>query len=154
MDPQIQILLSRNKPDLHRAPSSPSRRYSTTLRVSYYLNILDHNGLLILTNFRLIVSIPIDLSEHKELQKFEEKGERAYYVSVEQVKQLENGKVEWRMATSSDIGGLIPKFAQEMSMPKSIAEVCISGLAESIFVNQGPPNIGRSTLPPLVQAAS
>ncbi|KAF5358163.1 hypothetical protein D9756_001338 [Leucocoprinus leucothites] len=77
-------------------------------------------------NPRLIVSIPIDLSEHKELQKYEEKGERAYYVSVERVKQLENGNVEWRMATSSDIGGLVPKFATEMSMPKSIAEVCIS----------------------------
>lgn len=73
--------------------------------------------------FRLIVSIPIDLSEHKELQKYEDKGVRAYYVSVERIKQLENGNVEWRMATSSDIGGLIPKFMTERSMDKYIAEV-------------------------------
>ncbi|KAF9448018.1 hypothetical protein P691DRAFT_792951 [Macrolepiota fuliginosa MF-IS2] len=70
----------------------------------------------------LIVSIPIDLSGDVELQKLEEEGVRGYYVSVERVKQLENGNVEWRMATSSDTGGLIPKFIADLQMPKAISE--------------------------------
>ncbi|KXN91502.1 hypothetical protein AN958_00764 [Leucoagaricus sp. SymC.cos] len=98
--------------------------FPVTNRIFTVLQVVHKEGTALPSG--LIVSIPIDLSEHKELQKYEEKGERAYYVSVERVKQLENGNVEWRMATSSDVGGLIPKFATEMSMPKSIAEVSIS----------------------------
>lgn len=98
----------------YKFPFPVSKRIFTVLQVVHEENTNPPSG--------LIVSIPIDLSEHKELQKYEEKGVRAYYVSVERVKQLENGNVEWRMATSSDIGGFIPKFVTERSMDKSIAE--------------------------------
>ncbi|KAI0345341.1 hypothetical protein BDW22DRAFT_1406051 [Trametopsis cervina] len=69
----------------------------------------------------LIVSIPVDLSPDAELAKKEEKGVKARYVSIEQLKELENGKTEWRMATSSRAEGLIPQFLTESSMPSSIS---------------------------------
>lgn len=47
----------------------------------------------------------------------------AHYVSIEQIKELDNGKVEWRMATSSRAEGLIPQFLTERSMPSSISHV-------------------------------
>jgi hypothetical protein len=71
----------------------------------------------------LIISIPVDLSADAELAKMEEKGVHGRYVSVEQIKELENGKVEWRMATSSKAGGMIPQFTTELSMPTSISQV-------------------------------
>lgn len=98
----------------YKFPFPVSNRVFTVLQVAHEENTDPPAG--------LIVSVPIDLSEHKELQKYEEKGVRAYYVSVERVKQLENGNVEWRMAVSSDTGGFIPKFIAEASMDKSIAE--------------------------------
>lgn len=48
---------------------------------------------------------------------------RGKYVSVELVREVENGaRVEWRMATSSDAGGNIPRFMTNSALPKSIAE--------------------------------
>lgn len=48
---------------------------------------------------------------------------RGKYVSVERVRELHDGAaVEWRMATSSDAGGNIPRFVTNASLPKSIAE--------------------------------
>lgn len=48
---------------------------------------------------------------------------RGRYVSVERVRELHDGAaVEWRMATSSDAGGNIPRFVTNASLPKSIAE--------------------------------
>jgi len=69
----------------------------------------------------LIVSIPVDLSDDAELAKLEEKGVKGRYVSVERLKELDNGKVEWRMATSSTPGGNIPKFIAESSMGSTIS---------------------------------
>ncbi|OCH93405.1 hypothetical protein OBBRIDRAFT_790279 [Obba rivulosa] len=70
----------------------------------------------------IIVSIPVDLSDDAELAKLEEKGVRGRYVSVERLKELDNGKVEWRMATSSTPGGSIPKFIAEGSMDSTISK--------------------------------
>lgn len=48
---------------------------------------------------------------------------RGKYVSVERVKELNDGAaVEWRTATSSDAGGNIPRFVTNASLPKSLAE--------------------------------
>ena len=47
---------------------------------------------------------------------------RGKYVSVELVTELEDGSVDWRMATSSDAGGSIPRFITNSTLPKSIAE--------------------------------
>lgn len=71
----------------------------------------------------LIVSIPLDLSPRPDLAKFEEREKRVQgrYVSVERIKDLGNGRLEWRMATSSKAGGLLPQSLTEMSMPSSIA---------------------------------
>ena len=74
----------------------------------------------------MIVSIPIDLSEDSELEALEEKGIKGRYVSVERLTELENGKTEWRMATSSTPGGSIPTFIVESSMASKIAEVRVS----------------------------
>lgn len=48
------------------------------------------------------------------------------YVSVERLKELENGKVEWRMATSSSPGGSLPSFLVESSMAGQISAVSTS----------------------------
>lgn len=47
---------------------------------------------------------------------------RGRYVSVELVRELGGDAVEWRMATSSDAGGNIPRFITNGTLPKSIAE--------------------------------
>ena len=47
---------------------------------------------------------------------------RGYYESVERVKKLENGEIEWIMATTSDAGGYIPTFLSELAMPSKISE--------------------------------
>lgn len=73
----------------------------------------------------IVVSIPIDLSSpgDKDLARLEEKGVRARYCSVEQLLELpEEGKVEWRMATSSTPGGLIPQWLAESTMASTISE--------------------------------
>ncbi|KAJ6597053.1 hypothetical protein DFH09DRAFT_1357127 [Mycena vulgaris] len=69
-----------------------------------------------------IVSIPIDLTEDEALAKLEEKGVKGRYVSVERILELDDGTIEWRMATSSTPGGSIPTFIVERSMAGKIAE--------------------------------
>ncbi|KAJ7510038.1 hypothetical protein B0H11DRAFT_1845840 [Mycena galericulata] len=69
-----------------------------------------------------IVSIPVDLTEDQELAKLEEKGVKGRYVSVERILELEDGNIEWRMATSSTPGGSIPTYFVEKSMAGKIAE--------------------------------
>lgn len=71
----------------------------------------------------IIVSLSIDLSSKgdEELAKLEEKGVKGRYVSVERIKELDNGNTEWRMATSSTPGGSIPSFIVESTMAKKIA---------------------------------
>ena len=71
----------------------------------------------------MIVSIPVDLSSDPELAKLEEKGVKARYVSVELLQELPDGKVEWRMASSSRAEGLIPQFFTERAMAASISHV-------------------------------
>ena len=88
-----------------------------------------------------IVSIPVDLTEDQELAKLEEKGVRGMrcllakvpiltsqgrYVSVERILELEDGTIEWHMATSSTPGGSIPTYFVESSMASQIAAVCKS----------------------------
>ena len=73
--------------------------------------------------FRLIISIPIDLSDDAELAQLEEHGVKGRYTSVERLTELEDGTVEWAMATSSTPGGSIPAFVTERSMPGQIAQV-------------------------------
>ncbi|KAG1756436.1 uncharacterized protein EDB91DRAFT_1092688 [Suillus paluster] len=71
----------------------------------------------------MIVSIPVDLSGpgDEEFARLEEKGIKGRYVSVERLLELDDGIVEWRMATSSTPGGSIPSFIAEGSMPAQIS---------------------------------
>jgi hypothetical protein len=69
------------------------------------------------------VSLPFKHPDCPEKQGAEKSRVRGKYVSVELVREIEDGKrAEWRMATSSDAGGSIPRFVTNSALPKSIAE--------------------------------
>ncbi|WVR08098.1 hypothetical protein IAU60_005144 [Kwoniella sp. DSM 27419] len=69
------------------------------------------------------ISIPFTHPDCPEKVGAEKSRVRGKYVSVERVTECEQGdKVEWRMATSSDAGGNIPRFVTNSSLPNSIAE--------------------------------
>ncbi|KAH8193777.1 hypothetical protein TruAng_012054 [Truncatella angustata] len=67
----------------------------------------------------VVVSIPVpDFGESESSRLASEKGAQvASYVSVERIRKLESGKIEWLMATASDAGGVLPQFVQNMAMP-------------------------------------
>lgn len=94
-------------------PPPVSPRVFTVLQTTYLNSAAPRSG--------LIISIPIDLSEDEELAKIERKGVRGRYVAVERLLELDDGKVEWRMATSASPGGMIPSFIAKSSMPGQIA---------------------------------
>ncbi|KIM65328.1 hypothetical protein SCLCIDRAFT_542377 [Scleroderma citrinum Foug A] len=94
-------------------PPPVSPRIFTVLLTTHLNNTTPRTG--------TIVSIPIDLSQDHELAKLEGKGTKGRYVAVERIVELENGEVEWRMATSGTPGGMIPSFITESSMPGQIA---------------------------------
>ncbi|KAG8959202.1 hypothetical protein FRC03_008288 [Tulasnella sp. 419] len=73
-----------------------------------------------------IITVPVSLTSAQELKALEEKGTRGRYVSVERILELEDGTVEWRMATQSTPGGYIPSFVSERAMPKKICEDVIN----------------------------
>ena len=69
------------------------------------------------------VSIPFEHPKCPAKQGAEKTRVRGKYVSAERVRELDNGmKVEWKMATSSDAGGNIPRFMTNSSLPNSISE--------------------------------
>ncbi|KAL6305309.1 hypothetical protein BKA93DRAFT_222665 [Sparassis latifolia] len=92
-------------------PVSP--RVFTVLQTTHLIETSPKTG--------IVVSIPVDLSDDKDLSKIEEKGVKGRYVSVERLKELGNGKVEWKMATSSTPGGNIPSFVAESTMDSTIS---------------------------------
>ncbi|KAK0483826.1 hypothetical protein IW261DRAFT_1465286 [Armillaria novae-zelandiae] len=100
----------------YKFPPPVQPRVFTVLQIVHLTEALPRTG--------VVVSIPIDLSspEDADLAKLEEKGVKGRYVSVEQLVELENGNTEWRMATSSTPGGLIPSFLAESTMNSTIAE--------------------------------
>jgi len=69
-----------------------------------------------------VISIPFDTSEKEEFQILEPKGVRGKYASVERLLQLDDGRVEWRMAVCSTAGGLIPHFIGDLAIPGQIAK--------------------------------
>ncbi|GMM50559.1 hypothetical protein DASB73_015170 [Starmerella bacillaris] len=46
---------------------------------------------------------------------------KGMYVAIEEVTRLEDGGIQWSMATTSEAGGLIPRFIQRMALPGAIA---------------------------------
>ncbi|KAI0093975.1 hypothetical protein BDY19DRAFT_289343 [Irpex rosettiformis] len=97
----------------YKFPPPVSPRVFTVLQTIQYKETSPRTG--------LIVSIPVDLSPDPELAKKEEKGVKARYASVELLTELENAKIEWKMATTSRAEGLIPQFLTEASMPSNIS---------------------------------
>lgn len=97
----------------YKFPPPVSPRVFTVVQVTYLNTQAPRSG--------LIVSIPVDLSGDSDLAKLEEKGVRGRYVSVECLTELEDGKTEWKMATSSTPGGSIPAFIAESTVPGAIA---------------------------------
>jgi hypothetical protein len=78
-------------------------------------------------NHSLIVSIPIDTThpDDQEYAQLEHKGVKGRYVSVERIMEMPDGKIEWRMATSSRPEGNIPQTFAEMAMPSQISQVFV-----------------------------
>ncbi|WWC73743.1 uncharacterized protein I206_107715 [Kwoniella pini CBS 10737] len=69
------------------------------------------------------ISIPFEHPNCPPKLNNEKNRVRGKYVSVERVREVNKGlDVEWRMATSSDAGGNIPRFVTNGSLPNSIAE--------------------------------
>ncbi|KAG8940769.1 hypothetical protein FRC04_005038 [Tulasnella sp. 424] len=70
-----------------------------------------------------VVSMPFDPTSDPELAAMEEKGVRGRYLAVERIQETLDGKVDWRMATCSDVGGVIPEFIAAATVPKQISHV-------------------------------
>jgi len=68
----------------------------------------------------------VDVTGDPNMAKLEERGVRGRYCSVESIKELDGGRVEWRMVTSSTPGGRIPTFFVENSLPSQISAVSAS----------------------------
>ncbi|KAF8350470.1 hypothetical protein F5887DRAFT_939379 [Amanita rubescens] len=96
-------------------PSPLSPRVFTVLQVT---QLYDQSS----PRSGLIISVPVDLSGQDDLSKLEEKGVRGRYVSVERLLELENGSIEWRMATSGNSGGLLPGLLTNSMMSSAIAK--------------------------------
>lgn len=43
------------------------------------------------------------------------------YASVERIRKMED-KIEWLMATAGDVGGSLPKFVENLAVPRAIAK--------------------------------
>lgn len=85
----------------------------------------------------IIVSIPINLSspEDESLAVLEEKGIKGRYASVERILELPGDKVEWRMATSSSAGGLIPQFLTDFALVEAVSKAILNILMHGSITN-------------------
>ena len=81
------------------------------------------------------MSIPINLSspEDEALAALEEKGVKGHYAGVERILELPGDKVEWRMATTSSAGGLIPQFLTDFVLAETVSKVILSILMRGPF---------------------
>ncbi|EER41944.1 conserved hypothetical protein [Histoplasma capsulatum var. duboisii H88] len=75
------------------------------------------------------IQLPIHVSAIRPALPLPKNAVLGKYVSVEMVRVLADaddaagpGKIEWRMATSSQAGGWIPRFLQHSSIPNAIAK--------------------------------
>ncbi|EOO02099.1 hypothetical protein UCRPA7_2411 [Phaeoacremonium minimum UCRPA7] len=72
----------------------------------------------------LVVSVPIaDWKTAPQAEIAKEKGVvLGAYVSIERVRKMDDGNIEWIMATASDAKGVLPGWIQNMSVPGQIAK--------------------------------
>ncbi|KAG8923318.1 hypothetical protein FRC01_012895 [Tulasnella sp. 417] len=107
---------------LHYALSSPfSPRTFTVLMVTHLEAVSPRQG--------WIISIPFDPRGDEALLSLEERGVRGRYAAVERLRELEDGTVEWRVATTTTIGGFVPDWVTARAVPKAIAEDVLQFLA-------------------------
>jgi len=69
-----------------------------------------------------VISIPFDTRSDEALMSLEEKGVRGRYAAVERIRELEDGQVEWRVATTTTVGGYVPDWFTGRAVPAAIAE--------------------------------
>ncbi|KAI1156127.1 hypothetical protein F4825DRAFT_405091 [Nemania diffusa] len=67
----------------------------------------------------IIVSIPVpDFATSDKANLSKEKGAQiAFYASIERIRKLENGKIEWLLGTASDAAGVLPLWIQDLALP-------------------------------------
>ncbi|KAG8940779.1 hypothetical protein FRC04_005048 [Tulasnella sp. 424] len=107
---------------LHYALSSPfSPRTFTVLMVTHLEAVSPRQG--------WIISIPFDPRSDEGLLSLEERGIRGRFAAVERLRELEDGTVEWRVATTTTIGGFVPDWVTSRAVPKAIAEDVLQFLA-------------------------
>ncbi|KAI1118828.1 hypothetical protein F5Y14DRAFT_181762 [Nemania sp. NC0429] len=66
----------------------------------------------------VIVSIPVpDFATSDKASLSKEKGAQiALYVSIERIRKLEDGKIEWLLGTASDAAGVLPLWIQDIAL--------------------------------------
>ncbi|KAI0523856.1 hypothetical protein F5B22DRAFT_592282 [Xylaria bambusicola] len=66
----------------------------------------------------VIVSIPVpDFATSDKANLSKEKGALiAFYVSIERIRKLDNGKIEWLLGTASDAAGVLPLWIQDIAL--------------------------------------
>ncbi|KAF4963010.1 hypothetical protein FSARC_8955 [Fusarium sarcochroum] len=70
----------------------------------------------------LIVQIAIRASDEATDAAAHEGPIRAAYTSVERIRELGDGSLEWVMGTASDAKGLVPMWAQNLGLPGAVAK--------------------------------
>ncbi|KAI0062309.1 hypothetical protein BV25DRAFT_668991 [Artomyces pyxidatus] len=90
-----------------------SSRVFTVLQTTYLDESSPRTG--------IFTCIPVDVTGDPEMAKLEEGAVKGHYCSVEQIKELPDGNVEWRMATTSSPGGRIPTFLVDSTMASTIS---------------------------------
>ncbi|KAI9650297.1 hypothetical protein NHQ30_000310 [Ciborinia camelliae] len=72
----------------------------------------------------LVISIPLKDFNDARYTKYPESNKVivAAYASIERIRVLSRGRIEWIMATTSDAKGLIPKWTQGLAVPIAIVK--------------------------------
>ncbi|KAI8632110.1 hypothetical protein F5Y19DRAFT_423347 [Xylariaceae sp. FL1651] len=66
----------------------------------------------------VIVSIPVpDFATSEKANLSKEKGAQiAFYASIERIRKLDDGRIEWLLATASDAAGILPLWIQDLAL--------------------------------------
>ncbi|KAF5022930.1 hypothetical protein F66182_4996 [Fusarium sp. NRRL 66182] len=70
----------------------------------------------------LVVQIAIRANDAATDEAVHEGPIRGAYTSIERVRELEDGGLEWMMGTVSDAKGMVPMWAQKLGLPGAVAE--------------------------------
>ncbi|KAG8980644.1 hypothetical protein FRB94_010045 [Tulasnella sp. JGI-2019a] len=94
------------------APFSP--RTFTVLVITHLETVTPRQG--------WIISVPFDTSGDEAMLAMEERGIRGKYAAIQRIKELEDGHVELRKASTTTMGGLIPDWFITRSVPANMAQ--------------------------------